>query len=557
MYCYEKTQNKLFKMVKPLDEKIEKEIDETFFHSQYLFKQKIDGNYYGYCTCCNQEYILSGSECEGFTVREPDALFYKKHNEYAYCSKCARPVQVKDAWRGRGKVLDKNYAAVFQKLRDNTIVLRTFCVRRDYSGDYKNVKTEYSEHYRIFYKPGEVYAFKRENATYFYMDEEDFFREERLAYAAFRSMRDVPVTLRYPTGCNMMGFYMGYIPADATFFNTEVVEKSKYFKYSMFNYYVDYGNEYLTYKYLNFYCKHPVLCERLVKEGFEGLLTAVLRKQIGRGLNYKADTVVEFLRCKNKQELNILKGLIDKVDAGSIGKLVNCYLELNKNSIPVTEKRIKFVDNNFYFFENINTFLAQYHIEKSITELIDYLIRQNTDLTEYKDYMGWIYKYDMPKDKKTIYPRYLKKQHDYMMEYDKQMAPKVEAEIKRKKMQNFRKNILPFLQSIYEFSNDSFIIRPFKSSKEMKREGQIQSICVGGNTYVDKYIEGRGIICCLRKIDDPNTPYCTVEITNSGQLVQARMKYNNSAPEDVKAFLDDWKKYYTKKLKQTVKKEAA
>lgn len=557
MYCCEKRQNELFNMVKPLGEKIEKEIDETFFHSQYLFKQKIDGNYYGYCTCCNQEYILSGAECEGFIVKEPDELLHKKHNEHSYCSKCGRPVQVKDAWRGRGKVLDKNYAAVFQKLRNGTIVLRTFCVRRDYSGDYKNVKTEYSEHYRIFYKPGEVYAFKRENATYFWMREEEFFREERLGYATFRSMRDIPVTLRYPTGCNMMGFYMGYIPADATFFNTEVVEKSKHFKYSMFNYYVDYGNEYLTYRYLNFYCKHPVLCERLVKEGFEGLLAAVLRKQIGRGLNYKTDTVSEFLKCKNKQELNTLKGLLDKVDAYATGKVVNCYLELNKNCIPVTEKRIKFVDHNFYSFENINAFLAQYHIEKSVTELIDYLIRQNTGLTEYKDYIGWIYKYDMPKDKKTIYPRYLKKQHDYMMEYDKQMVPKVEAEIKRKKMQNFRKNILPFLQSIYEFSNDSFLIRPFKSLKEMKREGQIQSICVGGDTYVDKHIEGRGIICCVRKISDPNTPYCTVEITNSGQLVQARMKYNNSAPDDVKAFLDEWKKYYTKKLKQTVKKEVA
>jgi hypothetical protein len=141
-------------------------------------------------------------------------------------------------------------------------------------------------------------------------------------------------------------------------------------------------------------------------------------------------------------------------------------------------------------------------------------------------------------------------------EHEAEIAEKIKKHDKMTK--EFQKNFLPKLLDVYSFSDENFVVRPFISVEEMITEGLVQSICVGGEQYLSKQIEGKGVICCCRKVDAPDTPYCTIELSNDGYVVQARMRKNNTPPLEVKEFIDKWEKYFTqqkKKVEKAVKQQ--
>lgn len=545
MYCSLKKQEQLFKMTKPLDDKTKRKIDEDLFLcSGYLFKERLGRQSIGYCTCCGKRFSLDELQIEGINIRNSSPIKYMKHNEETFCPNCGKSVIIKDSGRGRSKLIEKSYVGVFQKLRNQTILLRTFAVMRDYSGDYVNVKTKYSEHYRIYFKPGEIYSFRRTNTSYYWFSEYDYYDEDiSECYIKFVSMADIPSRLKYPTNFNC--FYGYDEEFSTTFYNTEIVETSKYFKYSMFEEFSSGVNDNILHRYLAFYCKHPVLCERLVKEGYDSILERILRHGI-KGLNYHSETVKGFFRM-NKTELGILKEAsgfecINAINAKRYG------LELNAKSLAYARRE--------YFTKNeMSRFIADKQLPFNADVLIRYLVKQNSDFSIYRDYLIWIQKYDFELTKKKLFPRYLKQVHDEMMKYNSRMEAIKKENEDKEKIDNFKNNLLPTLERLYSFSDDFYIIRPFKDIKEIVEEGEVQHICVGGSNYTDAYIEGRTNLFCLRKVQSPETPFCTVEVRNE-TLIQARMQRNESAPDDVKQFLSLWQNEYKKKIKKC-KKEVA
>lgn len=73
------------------------------------------------------------------------------------------------------------------------------------------------------------------------------------------------------------------------------------------------------------------------------------------------------------------------------------------------------------------------------------------------------------------------------------------------------------------------------------------SHCV--KTYISQCSEGRTNIFGLRKKDDPETPYFTVNISNDGTLIQNRGKHNCDPPKKVTSFVKKWLTFVKKKLK--------
>ena len=76
------------------------------------------------------------------------------------------------------------------------------------------------------------------------------------------------------------------------------------------------------------------------------------------------------------------------------------------------------------------------------------------------------------------------------------------------------------LDNQFGFEFGGLILRPARDCEEVIREGQVLHHCVGG--YVDRYAEGRTIICVLRRSVEPDTPWRTVEIAPTGYVVQDR-----------------------------------
>lgn len=112
------------------------------------------------------------------------------------------------------------------------------------------------------------------------------------------------------------------------------------------------------------------------------------------------------------------------------------------------------------------------------------------------------------------------------------------------------------LHSACEWSNDKYAIVMPKSAEEIITEGAILNHCVGN--YCERVANGESIILFLRKLDELDKPFYTVEIRpnmNKFDFVQCR-GYRNSDPskelwESVDNFLERYAKWFNKrKLKQ-------
>ncbi len=104
----------------------------------------------------------------------------------------------------------------------------------------------------------------------------------------------------------------------------------------------------------------------------------------------------------------------------------------------------------------------------------------------------------------------------------------------------FEGEILPKLMKHYRFEAEGLVLRPYTGAKEVIAEGSALSICIG--SYAERYMEGRTVICCLRKAGEPDKPWRAVEFSaKTGELVQDRGYKNDigqwAPPPEVKALL--------------------
>lgn len=92
----------------------------------------------------------------------------------------------------------------------------------------------------------------------------------------------------------------------------------------------------------------------------------------------------------------------------------------------------------------------------------------------------------------------------------------------------------------FEFTDDNFSIVVPKEMNEITKEGVYLHHCVGG--YVNRVAEGHTNIVFLRKNDEPEIPFFTIEVSNGNEIIQIHGLYNRwlgNEPEAVK-FVIDW-----------------
>lgn len=105
-----------------------------------------------------------------------------------------------------------------------------------------------------------------------------------------------------------------------------------------------------------------------------------------------------------------------------------------------------------------------------------------------------------------------------------------------------------------EWERDGLLIRLPVDGAELIAEGKYLHHCVGG--YAERMANGKTTILLIRRAEDPDTPFYTLEWLE-GRVQQCRTMRNQSYTEDetVKAFVDDWVEQVATKGKR--KKKAA
>lgn len=198
-----------------------------------------------------------------------------------------------------------------------------------------------------------------------------------------------------------------------------------------------------------------------------------------------------------------------------------------------------------YWLSEIDRLFKKYPFIKFGT-LSRYLEKQSVSLTRsdtvtlFTDYLNMAASVhlDLEHDKNLLYPADLKKEHD-----------KLSAAIEIKKNAENEANLAKRSELLNKltFSDENFIISPLKNVTDFINESSVLSHCV--KTYIERCAAGETNIFGLRKLSEPDVPYFTVNIDNTGRLIQNRGKCNCAPPNDVKQFVDRWLKFVKKTLR--------
>lgn len=179
-------------------------------------------------------------------------------------------------------------------------------------------------------------------------------------------------------------------------------------------------------------------------------------------------------------------------------------------------------------------------------DLIMYLHKQDCSAVLYRDYRYMLDKLNTPAStNQTIYPKDLKVAHDdEVMKFN---TIKHEANNKA-----YKRRLRGLVK--YEYQNTKYSIIVPKRLEEVLEEGKILNHCVG--SYVENVSEGKTTILFLRKTEEIEKPYYTVEYKDNA-VRQCRGENNSKRTEEIEDFLDEWKKYIKKSKKKSEKQEVA
>lgn len=323
---------------------------------------------------------------------------------------------------------------------------------------------------------------------------------------------EVPEKWRYPSrNCDFNFYTILYPPKD--FF------KSTSFEYSQLNTLATLKEKikFDLLDYLTVYYYQPKL-ELLIKSGFGYLIPDIMRENdYGRrtSIDNGENKALIKLLLNNKSIFLKRKPNLKAIQVFEIVKDIRLSIEIAKN-----ENRI------LYSYEEIMQYVP-------IKKAVSYLQNKGKilDASIYKDYLRTAKNIGMNMtDKEVLYPKDLKKAHDEAFAKEKQIHSEIIA-----------KGIIKASDTlmIYAFQHGDLEIRPIHDIDELVNESKELSHCV--RTYDERIAKGETGIFVVRKIEQPNRPFVTVELKGT-ELIQARAKQNQKPPKEVDNFLNQWLK---------------
>lgn len=469
----------------------------AFGFSRYIYYRRQGKTVKGYCTECRSE------------IEQP-AGKGTLHNRRGICPNCGREITFKAVGKST-RVCDWTHFGTLERIRGGLLLrcyegYRSYCSGHEekkdghwgwvLDSDYHSPKTEYWEMRRYFVADdGKTRGYER------YMGDE---------WHEFSSFAKD---------------FIGYLYTG----NLDILQDTPW-KFSGIGDFAEHVGPFNIENFLVSAISYPSV-EYLVKLGFYRLLKSKLGDE----------TYAVALRLNGKAPGEILQ--VDKQDIDYVRRMdFNCrelifFRGLRKQGTMLPDaywewlRKVPCDHRNFYCLRNyLNVRPAVNYFRKicpSGTTCTCNLI------SDYKDYLDMAKQlgYDM-KSKSVLFPRNIKKAHDAVnkllqVKKDKETDGKIrkrEAELNRK----------------YAFEADGLLIRAPRDMGDFIDEGSMQNNCVA-RMYMKPHAKGSTDILFMRRADDPDKSFCTVEICK-GEIQQFRAKDNKEPPADAKKFMRKFEK---------------
>lgn len=290
-----------------------------------------------------------------------------------------------------------------------------------------------------------------------------------------------------------------------------------------------------TFKYLRLYEKYPQ-AEMLVKFGLSEYATSVqILRKVGKDKRFR-------------------KWLISKRDEIRYGGYyVGTLLIAYKTGKPFEQvQKLESEKKSFYRQDAYKNIKGLFKTDKEVTEFMEYISAQNTNLSSYSDYL-YACNYlglDMTLPKNRL-PHNFKRWHDIRIdEYHTAKALKDAEERKAlyAKFASVAEKYLPLQKD----DKNAFVIVIARSPQDLIREGDILHHCVGRMNYDQKFAREESLIFFVRNIAEPDTPFVTLEYSLKNRKVLQCYGEHDTRPDDsVMEFVNKkWLPFANKQLKK-------
>ena len=298
---------------------------------------------------------------------------------------------------------------------------------------------------------------------------------------------------------------------------------------------------------LTAYQKVPQI-EFLWKKGMKKLTGDIVRGYSGQ-VNKRAKKPEDFLGIR-KERLKTL-GDIDRdyLDILQIERKMD--LHMSHEQIDRMQNLCIGIDGRKRV-ENILKYMSLTKCLNRIEQYADeYNDRIRDALREYSDYLSIREElgYDM-KNSVYLHPKHLRQVHAEMIKEREQRRAEGFINEKNKEFSRIAKRYKVWNKK-YAYEKDGYLIRPARDAGEIVMEGRILHHCVGGDNYLRMHDSGKSIILFLRKKEQPDVPYITIEIQGTKVLQWYGIHDTKPEREQMQQYIEA----YTETLKRRGEKK--
>ena len=292
--------------------------------------------------------------------------------------------------------------------------------------------------------------------------------------------------------------------------------------------------------YIRLQSMYPII-EQLCKRGF----VSTLEDEIHHRVNYDKTLSLDLSQKKISDVVGLPERLIKiylkDYDSHSRLEMFKALYKLDPN---VREEDIAWLE--LYGVQSTQVADVLQESQMSIMRLCEYLehVRINqcfepkSAITDWRDYLHAAKTIEVDlTDNKARYPSSLKREHDRAVAKQKLVLDAKKDEFFQAETERYGR--------LYSYKTDEYMIVPPKDMKGLFEEGRKLNHCVG--SYSDRIVEGKTCIMFIRKTEEPDKPYFTIEINQSNSyVVQLRANsnrgINHSTEKELVKFLKEWSK---------------
>lgn len=469
---------------------------------QYMYYEY--GKRIGLCTCCGKRHELK---------EQP------KYGKEGTCPGCKRKVQYR-TYKKKGRIHDWEYAALIQKIQGG-YVLRFFALNqlieqgtRSYGGMSEKIRITYNEQWN---------------------------RQAIYSYHRYKTTNKI----RWCNGYEYLSAYGGRKEEERCRLyprNLRKILKGSKLEYSGMPEFARTGIEFYQQDFID-KAKEYTGIEKLIKAEFYNLTNSCI--------SYGSRAPIDLYQKRVKKVLGLTGEYYNLIrDKDPTWREYEVTEQCQDVGIRATWEQIQKMSQyarNFAIYMRHSTPHKMLKYIEGLKSEGPYAMR-NQEVNDYHDYLqlaaGLGYNLD---DDWILYPKNLKERHDQLTEEQNERKAELEKESDDKKDRKLKRTIKRKGWTRYEMETEQLLIRLPKCAHEIRKEGNAQHHCVA--TYMDRMVAGETCILFIRKKEEQDKSYYTVEVKDN-EVIQVRGKYNVAPSEDVEEFM----KIFKRNLRKTERK---